>query len=68
MIISAHSLISEVGIGSRSQDLDGEHFRIFSKSSSDTGVKKDKVFLMGLGLVMEGDGGTNKQLNLDAFA
>ena len=28
--ISAHSLTSEVGIGSRMQDLDGEDFRILS--------------------------------------
>ena len=38
MRISAHSLTSDVGIGSRSQDLDGEGFRIFSRSFSDTGI------------------------------
>ena len=51
MRISAHSLTSDVGIGSRSHDLDGEDFRILSSSSSDTGVKEDRVFLVGLGLV-----------------
>ena len=55
MRISAHSLTSDVGIGSRSHDLDGEDFRILSSSSSDTGVKEDRVFLVGLGLVT-GDG------------
>ena len=53
MRISAHSLTSDVGIGSRSHDLDGEDFRILSSSSSDTGVKEDRVFLVGLGLVIE---------------
>ena len=53
MRISAHSLTSDVGIGSRSHDLDGEDFRILSSSSSDTGVKEDRVFLVGLGLVTE---------------
>ena len=43
MRISAHSLTNDVGIGSRSQDLDGEDFRILSRSSSDTGVKEDRV-------------------------
>ena len=52
MRISAHSLTSDVGIGS-SHDLDGEDFRILSSSSSDTGVKEDRVFLVGLGLVTE---------------
>ena len=51
MRISAHSLTSDVGIGSRSHDLDGEDLRILSSSSSDTGVKEDRVFLVGLGLV-----------------
>ena len=36
-----------------SHDLDGEDFRILSSSSSDTGVKEDRVFLVGLGLVTE---------------
>ena len=53
MRISAHSLTSDVGIGSRSHDLDGEDFRILSSSSSDTGVKEHRVFLVGLGLVTE---------------
>ena len=53
MRISAHSLTSDVGLGSRSHDLDGEDFRILSSSSSDTGVKEDRVFLVGLGLVTE---------------
>ena len=53
MRISAHSLTSDVRIGSRSHDLDGEDFRILSSSSSDTGVKEDRVFLVGLGLVTE---------------
>ena len=53
MRISAHSLTSDVGIGSRSHDLDGEDFRILSSSSSDTGVKEDRVFLVGLVLVTE---------------
>ena len=52
--ISAHSLTSDVGIGSGSQDLDGEDFRILRRSSSDTGVKGDRVFLVELGLVTEG--------------
>ena len=53
MRISAHSLTSDVGIGSRSHDLDAEDFRILSSSSSDTGVNKDSVFLIELGLVTE---------------
>ena len=53
MRISAHSLTSDVGIGSRPQDLDGEDFRILSRLSSDTGVKEDSIFLVELGLVTE---------------
>ena len=53
MRISVHSLASEVGIGSRSQYLDDEDFRILSRSSSDTGVKEDTVFLVKFGLVTE---------------
>ena len=53
MRILAHSLTSDIGIGSRSQDLDGEDFRILSRSSSDRGVKEDRVFLVELGLVTE---------------
>ena len=44
MRISAHSLTSDVGIGSRSHDLDGDDFRILSSSSSDTGVKEESIF------------------------
>ena len=44
MRISAHSLTSDVRIGSRPQDLDGEDFRILSILSSDTGVTGDSVF------------------------
>ena len=53
MRISAQSLTSDVGIGSRPQDLGGEDFRILSRLSSDTGVNEDSVFLMELGLVTE---------------
>ena len=53
MRISAHSLTSDVGNGSRSQDLDGEDFRILSRSSLDTGVKEDRVFLVELGSMTE---------------
>ena len=53
MRISAYSLTNDVGIGSRSQDLDDEGLRILTRSSSDTGVKEDRVFLVGLGLVTE---------------
>ena len=53
MRISAHSLTSDVDIESISQDLDGEYFRILSRSSSDTGVKEGRVFLVELGLVTE---------------
>ena len=53
MRISAYSLTSDVGIGSRPQDLDSEDFRILSMSSSDKAVKEDRVFLVGLGVVTE---------------
>ena len=53
MRISAHSLTSDIVIGSRPQDLDGEDCRILSRLSSDTGVKEDSVFLVELGLVTE---------------
>ena len=53
MRISAHSLTSDVEIGSRSQDLDGEDFRILSRFSSDTSVKEDRVFLAEFCLVTE---------------
>ena len=51
--ISAHSLTSEVGIGSRSHDLVGEDFRILRMSSSDTGSKEDRALLLILGLMIE---------------
>ena len=63
MRISAHSLTSDVGNGSRSHDLDGEDFRILSSSSLDTGVKEDRVFLARLGLVTE-DGIDDCSVNL----
>ena len=63
MRISAHSLTSDVGIGSRSHDLDVEDFRILSRFSSDKGVKEDRVFLVGLGLVTE-DGIDDCSVNL----
>ena len=44
MRISAHSLTSDVGIGSRPQDLDGENFRILSRLSLGTGVKEECIF------------------------
>ena len=53
MRISAYSLTSDVGIGSMSQDLGGEDFRILGRSSSDTGVKEDRAFFFELGLVTE---------------
>ena len=41
--MSAHSLTSEVGIGSKSHDdLVGEDFRILRMSSSYTGSKEDR--------------------------
>ena len=53
MRISAHSLTSDLRIRSRSHDLDGADFRILSSSSSDTGVKEGRVFLVVLGLITE---------------
>ena len=44
MRISTQSLTSDIGIGSRSQDLDGEDFRILSRSSSDRGIKGQSIF------------------------
>ena len=41
--MSAQSLTSEVGIGSRSHDLVGDDFRILRMSSSDTRSKEDRV-------------------------
>ena len=51
--MSTHSLTSEVVIGSRLHDLEGEDFRILRMSSSDTGWKEDRVLLLLLGLVTE---------------
>ena len=48
--MSAHSLSNEVGMGSRSQDLEGAVLRIFTSSSSDIGVKEEKVLRIGLEL------------------
>ena len=48
--ISADSMTSYVGIVSRSHNLDGEDFRILSRFSLDTGVKENRVFLVGVGL------------------
>ena len=53
MRISAHSFTNDVGFGSRSQNLDGEDFRILSRSSSVTGVKEDRLFLVRLDLVTQ---------------
>ena len=50
--MSAQSLTSEVGIGSRSHDLVGDDFRILKMSSSDTCSKEDRALLFMLGLVM----------------
>ena len=64
MRISAHSLTSDVGIGSRSQDLDGEDFfRILSMSSLDTGVGEDRLYLVELSLVTE-DGVNNCSVDI----
>ena len=60
MRISTHSLTSDVRIGSRPQDLD---FRIWSRSSSDTSVKEDIVFVVKLGLVTE-DGADDCSVDL----
>ena len=49
MRISAHSLTSDVGIGSRSHDLDGEDFRTLSSSSSDTGVERGQSIFSEVG-------------------
>ena len=51
--MSAHSLTSEIGIGSRSHDLVGEKFRILRMLSSDIGSKEDRVPLLLLGVVAE---------------
>ena len=46
VLMSANSLTSEVGIGSRSLDLVGDDFRILRMSSSDTGLKEDRALLL----------------------
>ena len=51
--MSAQSLTSEVGIGSRSHDLVGDDFRNLRMCSSDTGSKEDRALLFMLGLVIE---------------
>ena len=51
--MSAQSLTSEVGIGSRSHDLVGDDFRIWRLLSSDTGSKEDRALLFMLGLEIE---------------
>ena len=50
--MSAQSLTSEVGIGSRSHDL-VDDFRILRISSSDSGSKEHRALLFMLGLVIE---------------
>ena len=49
--ISAHSLTSAVGIGSRSPDLVVDDFRILRMSLSDTGSKEDRTVMLLFGLV-----------------
>ena len=51
--MSAHSLTSAVGIGSRSHDLVVDDSRILRMSPSDTGSKEDRVVLLLFGLVRE---------------
>ena len=51
--MSAHSLTSHLGIGSRSHDLVGEDFRILRMSSSDTGSGEDRALLLMPGVVIE---------------
>ena len=51
--MSAHSLTSVVGIGSRSHDLVVDDFRILRISPSDTGSKEDRALLLPFGLVRE---------------
>ena len=43
--MSAHSLTSAVGMGSRSYDLVADDFRILRMSPSDTGSKEDMAVL-----------------------
>ena len=48
--MSAHSLTSAVGIGSRWDDLVLDDLRILRMSSSDTGSKEVRAWAMGLKL------------------
>ena len=49
--MSAHSLTSAVGIGSRSDDLVLDDLRILRMSSSDTGSKEVRALLLLFGIV-----------------
>ena len=49
--IFAHSLTIETGIGLMSKNLVLDDVRNFSTSSLDSGVKKKKIFLIGLVLM-----------------
>ena len=51
--MSAHSLTSVVGMGSRSHDLVADDFRILRMSLSDTGSKEDRAMLLLFGLMRE---------------
>ena len=51
--MSAHSLTSAVGMGSRSHDLVVNDFRILRMSPSDTGSKEDRAVLLLCSLVRE---------------
>ena len=51
--MSSHSLTSEVGIGSKSHNLEGEDFKILRMSFSDTSSKEDRALLLMHGLVIE---------------
>ena len=53
--ISTFFKTNEAGIGSRSHVLVLGGARIFSTSSSDTCVKEDTVFVIGLGLITSMD-------------
>ena len=51
--MSAHSLTSAVGIGSRSHDLVLDDLRILRMTSSDTGSKEVRALLLLFGIVRE---------------
>ena len=51
--MSAHSLTSAVGMGSRSPDLVVDDLRILRMSPLDTGSKEDRAVLLLFGLVRE---------------